>query len=240
MKDLIFPPALCEAINMHFITPMRTGMNASPGLLLHGPAGTGKSSIAKAVAGETSSGLIVVGPGDARSQWSGKADKFIQAVFEKAASFDGPCVVFFDELDDLLTDDQSRGGEGNSTTQFKISCDPEQLKKQRVVVIGATNHLDRVARAVRDRLVREVLVERPPPATIAELMMRRLLALQYPFDIDDTTLLDYALRIDGASMRKLNEVIESAGRRAAFHKRNISMGDIESEAAILVGDFFAA
>ena len=83
MKDLIFPPALCEAINMHFIMPMLAGMNASPGLLLHGPAGTGKSSIAKAVAGETSSGLIVVGPGDARSQWSGKADKFIQAVFER-------------------------------------------------------------------------------------------------------------------------------------------------------------
>src|SRR5918911_4889 len=125
------------------------------GILLHGPSGTGKTMLAKAVATESEANFISVKGPELISKWVGESEKGIREIFRRARQA-SPCVIFFDEIDSIAP---TRGrsleeGAGGGTTgmermlsQLLTEMDGIQ-EMQGVVVIAATNRADMIDTAL--------------------------------------------------------------------------------------------
>ena len=86
------------------------GPGPEPGLLLRGEPGTGKTALAQALAVEADASFLPIGSSKVLSQWAGKADRTVAAIFAVAKQR-APCIVFFDEADKLLQSTASESAE---------------------------------------------------------------------------------------------------------------------------------
>ncbi len=119
------------------------------GILLHGPTGTGKTLIAKAVAKMTESNFISVKGPELLSKWVGESEKGVREIFRKAR-LAAPCIIFLDEVDALVP---RRGGSSDShvteNVVSQILTEIDGLEElHNVLIIGATNRLDIVDPAI--------------------------------------------------------------------------------------------
>jgi len=113
------------------------------GILLHGPPGTGKTMLAKAVATEFACSFQSIQGPQLLDQYVGESEAHLRQVFAQARQSQ-PSVIFFDELDSIAS---ARGRHGDSAgvtdrmvAQLMIELD--RLQDQNVYVIGATNRPD--------------------------------------------------------------------------------------------------
>ncbi|MDA4121301.1 MAG: CDC48 family AAA ATPase [Thaumarchaeota archaeon] len=119
------------------------------GVLLHGPSGTGKTLLAKAVATESEANFISVRGPELLSKWVGESERGIREVFRRARQA-APCIIFFDEIDALAP---TRGAGGGSmvtervVSQLLTELDGIQALNG-VVVLAATNRIDMVDTAL--------------------------------------------------------------------------------------------
>ena len=74
--------------------------NPPKGILLTGPSGTGKTLLARALAGELGLTLITVDQTSLLSKWVGESEKGLHEVFKRAKQA-SPCIVFFDEIESI-------------------------------------------------------------------------------------------------------------------------------------------
>jgi transitional endoplasmic reticulum ATPase len=115
------------------------------GLLMHGPSGTGKTLLAKAVATESEANFISVRGPELLSKWVGESERGIREIFRRARQA-APCVVFFDEIDSIAP---TRGMGGDSmvtervVSQLLTELDGIQALSG-VVVLAATNRADMI------------------------------------------------------------------------------------------------
>jgi transitional endoplasmic reticulum ATPase len=117
----------------------KLGHSMPKGLLMHGPSGTGKTLLAKAVATESEANFISVRGPELLSKWVGESERGIREIFRRARQA-APCVVFFDEIDSIAP---TRGMGGDSmvtervVSQLLTELDGIQALSG-VVVIAAT------------------------------------------------------------------------------------------------------
>ena len=113
------------------------------GMLFSGPSGTGKTFMAKALAGETGLNFISVSAPLIFSKWLGESEKALYKLFKKAKQ-SAPCILFFDEIDGLGV---ARGYISENgvieriASQFFNELDNLSDLSQ-VIVLGATNRED--------------------------------------------------------------------------------------------------
>lgn len=155
------------------------------GILLHGPPGTGKTMIAKAVAATSEANFISIKGPELISKWVGESEKGVREVFRKARQA-APCVVFFDELDAIAP---RRGSEGDAhvtervISQMLTEMDGlEDLKG--VVVIGATNRPDIIDEALLRPGRFDRILEVPPPDKEARKQIFEIHMKKKPLDSD--------------------------------------------------------
>src|SRR6059036_1277164 len=125
------------------------GYNMPKGILLHGPSGTGKTLLAKAVATESEANFISVRGPELLSKWVGESEKGVREIFRRARQA-APCIIFFDEIDSIAP---TRGmGGGSMVTERVVSQLLTELdgiqSLQGVVVLAATNRIDIVDSAL--------------------------------------------------------------------------------------------
>jgi transitional endoplasmic reticulum ATPase len=126
------------------------GHSIPKGILLHGPSGTGKTMLAKAVATESEANFIGVKGPELISKWVGESERGVREIFRRARQA-SPCVIFFDEIDSIAP---TRGGgaggnmgSGSSermVSQLLTEMDGIQKEIHGVVVLAATNRVDMI------------------------------------------------------------------------------------------------
>jgi transitional endoplasmic reticulum ATPase len=127
----------------------KLGHRMPRGILLHGPSGTGKTLLAKAVATESEANFISVRGPELLSKWVGESERGIREIFRRARQA-SPCVIFFDEIDSIAPV-RGVGGE-TAVTERVVSQLLTELdgieSLQGVVVLAATNRADMIDTAL--------------------------------------------------------------------------------------------
>ena len=123
----------------------KIGYAMPKGVMLHGPSGTGKTLIAKAVAKESGANFISVRGPELLSKWVGESERGIREVFRRARQA-SPCVIFFDELDSLAP--LRGGGDGSQVSERVVSQLLTEIdgvqSLDSVLVLAATNRIDMI------------------------------------------------------------------------------------------------
>ena len=116
--DLLLSEEVRKLAWNHYIYPLRElhkggGPGTTSGLLLTGEPGTGKTALAKALAVEARVSFLPISNSNVLSQWAGKADRTMAAIFAVAKQC-APCIVFFDEAEKLLQSTASGSADAHS------------------------------------------------------------------------------------------------------------------------------
>jgi len=131
------------------------------GLLLFGPPGTGKSMIAKALANEAQNcSFIQVDRADLVSKWQGQSEKIVTTLF-KIARENKPCIVFVDEIEGLMEDRDGEGSSNGSKVVTVLLTAMQNLGRDQVFVLGASNYPWKLDKAFYRRFSQIVYVPLP-------------------------------------------------------------------------------
>lgn len=141
----------------------KLGIEPPKGVMLHGPPGTGKTMIAKAVANETDANFVSISGPEIMSKFYGESEKHIREIFEEAEKT-APTIIFIDEIDSIAPKREEVTGEVERRVVAQLLSLMDGLKKRgQVIVIAATNRPNAVDAALRrgGRFDREIEIGIP-------------------------------------------------------------------------------
>ncbi|XP_059148274.1 nuclear valosin-containing protein-like isoform X2 [Physella acuta] len=149
------------------------GMSSAAGVLLVGPPGCGKTSVARAVANEAGINFLYIKGPELLNKYVGESEKNVRDLFKRAGSL-APCVIFFDEIDSICPR-RSSSSEENSTSRVtnQLLLEMSGLEQRtEVYVIAATNRLDRLDKAFLrpGRMDKIIYVGLPTPNGRVEIL----------------------------------------------------------------------
>ena len=123
----------------------KLGHKMPRGILLHGPSGTGKTLMAKAVATQSEANFVSVRGPELLSKWVGESERGIREIFKRARQ-SAPCVIFFDEIDSIAPI-RGAGGETVVTERVvsQLLTELDGMENMHgVIVLAATNRADMI------------------------------------------------------------------------------------------------
>lgn len=165
---------------------------SAPNIIFHGPPGTGKTYLARALATELSLPYVQLSGADVQSKWINESAQKVQTLFEEAkivAKQDGGAVIFLDELDSVL---KNREGGGNTHEEDNKVVNEflnhlESTEKHDIVFIGATNRLESLDEAVirPGRIDKKIYLGKPDTETRVSILATLLDTRPHVLSQDD-------------------------------------------------------
>ncbi len=208
------------------------------GILLYGPPGTGKTLVARAVANESGVNFIPVKGPELLSKWQGETEKGVREIFRKA-KLTAPCIIFFDEIDSLITSGE-HAERSNSTVLAQLLTEMDGIDTlENVMIIGATNRIEAMDKALlRDGRFDELLEFKIPDTTARKDIFKLHLKnrrIESDIDLDELALLTEGYsgaEIAGvcrkAALKAVRNFMENYGDRGDFNFLKICKEDISS------------
>jgi SpoVK/Ycf46/Vps4 family AAA+-type ATPase len=204
------------------------GLTVENGFLFHGPPGTGKTYISKALAGELGVNYAGVKGSDLISRFVGAGTENVAKLFEEARN-NQPCMVFIDEIDAVAPE---RTGSGQHQMQTQMV---NQLLEEigaindsdaDIVVVGATNKPEEIDEAIKrsGRLTAEIEIGNPDADSRIAILDTHLDAPR----ADSLNLVHFGRMTEGLSAADMEQVAISAARNAMQRGSDVSAEDIEA------------
>ena len=216
------------------------GATMPKGILLVGPPGTGKTRLAKAVAGESNVPFFSISGSEFVEMFVGMGASKVRSLF-KDAKEKAPCIVFIDEIDAI-------GGKRNAGN-FGGNDEREQTLNQLltemdgfegnngIVVLAATNRPENLDPA----LLRPGRFDRRVPVELPDLQGREDILKVHAKKVKTEPGIDYnvvARMASGASGAELANIINEAALRAVREKRNaVSQKDLEESIEVVIAGY---
>lgn len=186
------------------------------GILLYGAPGTGKTMIAKAIAGEIDAEFISVNCSDIYSKWLGESEKNIKKVFEQARKAKR-AVIFFDEFETLgrarRADDAGTSEPNGVVGELLAQIDGFSTdSNSTILVIAATNRPWDIDSALlrSGRFERHLYVGVPDESARVEMFKKQMEGLP----VDELCFDELAMRTDGFSSADVVEVCNRSKDKA--------------------------
>jgi proteasome regulatory subunit len=214
-----------ETIEMPLENPEQfdaVGIDPPSGVLLHGPPGTGKTMLAKAVANQTDAKFIKMAGSELVHKFIGEGAKLVRDIFEVARE-EEPAVLFIDEIDAIAaerTDSKTSGDAEVQRTMMQLLNEMDGFEDRGDVrIIAATNRFDMLDDAILrpgrfDRLIEVPTPEKDGRESIFEIHTRDM----------NTEGLDFgelASMAEGASGAEIEAVCTEAGMFALRNGREV-------------------
>ena len=148
----------------------RLGLKGPRGVLLHGPPGCSKTTIARAIANSAKSSFFTISGADVYSPFVGDAEKNVREIFSRARSAQ-PSIIFLDEVDALVGKREMGSGEsshGSSSVQSRIlstllnEMDGVNVSDH-ILILGATNRIHLIDSALLRPGRFDVVIDIPKP-----------------------------------------------------------------------------
>ncbi len=197
------------------------------GILLHGPPGTGKTMIAKALARTTDSNFISIKGSELLSKWVGESERGIREIFRKARQV-APCIIFLDEVDALVPRRSISSSDSHVTENVvsQVLTELDGLEELHgVLVIGATNRPDIVDEALLRPGRFDRIIEIPNPDVSGRKQIFLIHTKKKPLasDVDMSQLADMTDHFSGAEIAAVanNAAITALKRHLHGNQSNI-------------------
>ncbi|MBO4357010.1 MAG: CDC48 family AAA ATPase [Candidatus Methanomethylophilaceae archaeon] len=209
----------------------RLGVEAPKGVLLHGPPGTGKTMLAKAVAGETSSNFVSIGGPEIVSKFYGESEGKLREIFKEAEE-NAPSIIFIDEIDSIAPKrDEVSGEEERRIVAQLLSLMDGLNSRGKVVVIGATNRPNAIDEALRrpGRFDREIEIGIPDRDGRYEILQIHTRGMPLADDVDLNWLADKTHGYAGADISALTKEAAMAALRRVLPDVDLEAEEIPKE-----------
>ncbi len=200
------------------------GARIPKGVLLVGPPGTGKTMLAKAVAGEAGVAFFSISASEFVELFVGTGAARVRDLFEQAKQ-KAPCIIFIDELDAIGKSRSSGGTPSGSNdereqtlNQLLTEMDGFAAGKATVIVLAATNRPETLDAALLrpGRFDRQVLVDRPDLAGREAILTTHAQKVKLGTDVD---LHAIAVKTPGFAGADLANLVNEAALLAARNRR---------------------
>ena len=206
------------------------GARIPRGIMLEGSPGTGKTLLAKAVAGEAKVPFFSISGSDFVEMFVGVGASRVRDLFETAKK-NSPCIVFIDEIDAVARRRGTGLGGGHDEreqTLNQILVEMDGFKdNQGIIVMAATNRIDILDPAILrpGRFDRQIVVGRPDVKGREDILKVHAKNKPLGDDVDLGELARTTVGFTGADLENL--LNESAIRAARENKAFISMEDVK-------------
>ncbi|KAL5214421.1 hypothetical protein ABZP36_003573 [Zizania latifolia] len=207
------------------------GLNFPRGLLLHGPSGTGKKSMVRAIVRECNAHLTMIDSISMHKPHAGESEKFLREAFTEAyaqVSQGRPAVIFIDELDDICPPRGSRREQGSRVVGQLLTLMDGNKKSSKmlphIVVVASATRVDAVEPALRrpGRFDSEIEVAVPTAEERFEILKLYTKNLHFGECVD---LQSVAASCNGYVGADLQALFREAARHAYGRLSNSSESD---------------
>lgn len=217
------------------------GASMPKGILLVGPPGTGKTMLAKAVAGEANVPFFSISGSEFVEMFVGMGASKVRDLFRQAKE-KAPCIVFIDEIDAIGQKRNSGGSMGGNDereqTLNQLLTEMDGFEENTgVIILAATNRPESLDPA----LTRPGRFDRRVPVELPDLKGREAILKVHAKKIKTTEDVDFhaiARMASGASGAELANIINEAALRAVRNGRTIvNQGDLEESIEVVIAGY---
>ena len=216
------------------------GAKMPKGILLVGPPGTGKTMLAKAVAGESEVPFFSISGSEFVEMFVGMGAAKVRDLF-KQANEKAPCIVFIDEIDAI---GKKRGGgalggnDEREQTLNQLLTEMDGFEDNAgVIILAATNRPESLDPA----LTRPGRFDRQVPVTLPDLQGRVAILKVHAAKIKTAPAIDYdkvARMASGASGAELANIVNEAALRAVRdHRPYATQEDMEESIEVVIAGY---
>ena len=215
------------------------GASMPKGILLVGPPGTGKTMLAKAVAGEANVPFFSMSGSEFVEMFVGMGASKVRDLFRQAKE-KAPCIVFIDEIDAIgkKRDGQLGGNDEREQTLNQLLTEMDGFEGNTgVIILAATNRLESLDPALTrpGRFDRRVPVELPDLKGREEILKVHAKKIKIAEDVDFNKV---ARMASGASGAELANIVNEAALRAVRDGRRFAtQADLEESIEVVIAGY---